>query len=245
MTWFSFGCLLMMLVLPAGLCIMLWATGGNKRNPQAFDALKGITILGIIVWMVIFLYKLHWPASAGNTNDVGNAGERGQTPSSATLTGPRLPSAPPRRATPQEPPPEEEGIIVRADAPFVNTGITVRKGELVNIIATGKVRGGLACVASQSVGPDGWGEGTFPYFDDGRTYLVEGPQGSFMALCYKIGRGPWKHAGSNCWFITEDEGTLFLSTNEVIRDWKGNEDLSYRKDNQGSFRVKIDIGVEN
>jgi len=239
MTWYLIIYLWVILILLAVLIIMFWATGVSKIIPQAFDALKGITIFGGVMLLVIFLYKLNWFA---NKNITSSSELKKESPIPNFQEGEnQRKQQQSKKTSPTLPPEREKEIVVRANEHFVDTGIVLKKGQKVIIRASGEVTGGKEYSLSRKTGPDGWGRGCLP--EDwlcGAKLLVHDSQASFMALCYKIGSSPWKQAGSFCQFVADEEGTLYFSTNDIMIDSRGDKYPDcWRMDNWGSFKVNV------
>jgi len=107
---------------------------------------------------------------------------------------------------------------------WINTGITVRKGQKIQINAKGSVT--LASLSNGKYTPDG-PEGTAP-----SAYNYEGAYPQYGMVVYKIGdAGTATPAGSKFTGTAKQGGVLFISIYETV----------YNASNTGSYNVSVKI----
>ena len=136
-------------------------------------------------------------------------------------------------------------IKVFAASQITDTGIEVIKGQTINFSATGQVNAATAQNdgSFRWVNSDGWD--SEPQFNTGRKGLLPSGQ-PFMALAARISKNKpvlddegWTFIGSNGRITATENGTLYLSVNEKVRDEKGVYHSNWFADNQGNFTVNI------
>lgn len=124
-------------------------------------------------------------------------------------------------------------IVIPARNMWTDTGITLSKGQSVEITATGSVN--IAADgdgASKWVGPDGWGNTPTWYSPTGARHQYLYETDSLGALRAKIGDGlPFK-IGSYHKFVSPSSGVLFLGVEDTV-------DKSLYMDNRGTFSCVI------
>jgi hypothetical protein len=128
-------------------------------------------------------------------------------------------------------------LMIPAKSLKFDSGIWMEKGQKISIKATGKVN---SC-RDQSDGAYGWtGPEGRPWCWDARRKRPLGPNSPFMALCAKIGSGPWFFVGKGKSFLASRSGKLYFTVNDDIHDGQRFR-LDWIQDNFGSFAVKVKI----
>lgn len=133
--------------------------------------------------------------------------------------------------------------VPASSAPF-DTGINLKKWQVVTITATGEAN---SCKiptdgAYKNAGPMGW-----PYIPPNENKVGPLPKEyPFMALAYRIGNAKlnsqdWKFAGNYQEFEVQNSGKLFLVANDKFKDEKGKSPKNWWADNTGGFDVTIKI----
>ena len=129
------------------------------------------------------------------------------------------------------------------------TGIHLRKGQQVRILASGPVNASGEATKNDAaykwVGPDGWQ--TDPPFNSGRKGPLSGGQ-SFMALAGRVSKstpsvsdGQWTLIGSERVITVEQDGELFLVVNDKIEDQNGNIYADWFTNNQGGLSIEVQV----
>jgi hypothetical protein len=115
--------------------------------------------------------------------------------------------------------PDSREVAVRADTPWNDTGLTVRKGDRLSFAATGRI--GFGRGTTQTAGPGGNDELRRP------SYPVRNmPVGSLIG---KIGNGaPFMIGANSQAIVMPDSGRLMLAVND--------DDYT---DNEGAFHVMV------
>ena len=136
-------------------------------------------------------------------------------------------------------------IQVFAGNEINNTEIRIEKGSTVSISATGKVNAATESNdgAFAWVNPDGWSNE--PEFNSGRS----GPSASaFMGLVARISKSQppiddngWTFIGSEGKITAQEDGVLYFTVNDKIKDASGVRHPEWFSNNQGSFMVKVKI----
>ena len=116
---------------------------------------------------------------------------------------------------------EPDGIIVKAAERWTNTGVSVRRGDVVRIESAGTVQ--LSPDAADTSSPGGAGSGR-------RASSAPMPDRPAGGLIARIGNGPLLFVGAESMLRANANGQLYLGVND-----------DYLPDNRGEFRVKIEV----
>jgi len=130
-------------------------------------------------------------------------------------------------------------ISVSADQIATDSTVQVTKGKKVIITATGKVN---SC-SDRGDGAFGWTdpEGRNWSWNAKRKRPLGSTNSPFMALCARVGNGPWFLVGKNKVFQSQRDGKLYFTVNDDTHEGRGKFRPDWRKDNIGKFVANIKI----
>lgn len=134
-----------------------------------------------------------------------------QLRASGSSPGESLPVRPAERAV---------DVVVQSTIDWTNSKVRVKRGDLVRVVATGKVR--LSKESGQT-GPAGTNS------PDSGKLIGTGPTGGLIAV---VGddNDDFLYLGAEGQFVSQHDGVLFFSVNE-----------GFLKDNEGQFKVTVTI----
>lgn len=144
--------------------------------------------------------------------------------------------------------PNEKSITVDPRRVWSDTGIQIKKGQTVNISASGQIN--LATKGEggdKLIGPEGWGYIPLTYCGGAPCRYIYRTTESMGSLIGKIGKGEPFNIGASATITARDNGSLYLSVNDAVSDGNGrmlsdSEAASLIfSNNSGSFTATISV----